>query len=341
MTLDLQTPPSTVAVAETPRALLERLRPRTRGDWAIAIGWTAGLIAVALIPFLGLAPIFAAAVITTMVYIPAAVGQNLVLGNAGLLSMGQAAFVGVGAYTAAILALRFDVDGAVALVAAVVVSAVVGGLVGIPALRLNGDYLFLVSLGFNLIVVDIANSWTHVTGGATGLAGIPLLTLFGANVGSGPAFYFSVLGIVLVSLVLVQILQTSRFGKTMEAIRDDEVAAMSVGIRPAGPKIWYFAVGSGLAGLSGGLLAFHLHFVGPQSFNAMWSLLIFQMAVIGGLGRVTGSVLGAFIIMLLPEIFRPLQDYRQIIVGVLIVVLMVYRPQGLVGKSKITNLIKK
>jgi ABC-type branched-chain amino acid transport system, permease component len=333
--------PMTRLVVEEPKGLVERFRPRTRGDWGIAIGWAIGLVLIALIPFLGLAPIFAAAVITTMVYIPSAVGQNLVLGSAGLLSMGQAAFVGVGAYTAAILALRFDVDGTVALVAAVVVSGVIGGLVGIPALRLGGDYLFLVSLGFNLIVVDLANFWTDVTGGATGLAGIPMLTLFGVDVGRGPAFYFSVLGIVLVALVLVQILQTSRFGKTMEAIRDDEVAAMSVGVRPAGPKVWYFAIGSGLAGLTGGLLAFHLHFVGPLSFNTMWSLLIFQMAVIGGLGRISGSVIGAFIILLLPEIFRPLQDYRQLIVGVLIVVLMIYRPQGLLGKSKITNLIKK
>jgi branched-chain amino acid transport system permease protein len=340
VTTDITTPMARLVVDE-PKGLVERFRPRTRGDWGIAIGWGVGLVLVVLIPFLGLAPIFAAAVITTVVYVPSAVGQNLVLGNAGLLSMGQAAFVGVGAYTAAILALRFDVDGTVALVAAIIVSGVVGGLVGVPALRLGGDYLFLVSLGFNLIVVDLANFWIPVTGGATGLAGIPALTLFGVDVGRGPAFYFAVLGIVLLFLVLVQVLQTSRFGKTMEAIRDDEVAAMSVGIRPSGPKVWYFAIGSGLAGLTGGLLAYHLHFVGPQSFNTMWSLLIFQMAVIGGLGRISGSVVGAFIILLLPEIFRPLQDYRQLIVGVLIVVLMIYRPQGLLGKSKITNLIKK
>ncbi|MET1052708.1 MAG: branched-chain amino acid ABC transporter permease [Mycetocola sp.] len=340
MTLDITAPLSRPLVDE-PKTLVQRLRPRTRGDWGFVISWTVGLILVALIPFLGLPPIFAAAVITTMVYIPSAVGQNLVLGSAGLLSMGQAAFVGVGAYTAAILALRFDVDGTVAIVAAVLVSAIVGGVVGIPALRLGGDYLFLVSIGFNLIVIDLANFWIDVTGGATGLAGIPLLTLFGVDVGRGPAFYFSVLAIVLIFLVLVQVLQTSRFGKTMEAVRDDEVAAQSVGIRPAGPKVWYFAIGSGLAGLTGGLLAYHLHFVGPQSFSPLWSLLIFQMAVIGGLGRISGSVVGAFIILLLPEVFRPLQDYRQLIVGVVIVVLMIYRPQGLLGKSKITNLIKK
>lgn len=340
MTIDITAPISRPLVDE-PQTLVQRLRPRTRGDWGFAISWTVGLALIVMIPFLGLPPIFAAAVITTMVYIPSAVGQNLVLGSAGLLSMGQAAFVGIGAYTAAILALRFEVDGTVALVAAVLVSGILGGIVGIPALRLGGDYLFLVSIGFNLIVIDLANFWVDVTGGATGLAGIPLLTLFGVDVGRGPAFYFSVLAIVLFFLVLVQVLQTSRFGKTMEAVRDDEVAAQSVGIRPAGPKVWYFAVGSGLAGLTGGLLAYHLHFVGPQSFSPLWSLLIFQMAVIGGLGRISGSVVGAFIILLLPEVFRPLQDYRQLIVGVVIVVLMIYRPQGLLGKSKITNLIKK
>lgn len=340
MSIDVTAPVAPVVVDE-PQGLVERFRPRTRGEWIMAVGWAVGIVVLIGIPLVGLPPIYAAAVVTTLVYIPAAAGQNLVLGNAGLLSMGQAAFVGVGAYTAAILALRFHVDGAVALVAAVVVAGVCGGLVGIPALRLTGDYLFLVSLGFNLIVVDLANVATGLTGGATGLAGIPLLTLFGLNVGLRPTFYFAVLAIVLLVLVLVQILQTSRFGTTMEAIRDDEVAAMAVGIRPAGPKVWHFAIGSGLAGLTGGLLAFNLHFVGPQSFNTLWSLLIFQMAVIGGLGRITGSVVGAFIILLLPEIFRPMQDYRQLIVGVLIVVLMVYRPQGLLGRSKITNLIKK
>jgi ABC-type branched-subunit amino acid transport system permease subunit len=255
--------------------------------------------------------------------------------------MGQAAFVGVGAYTAGILAVRFEVDGLVALVAAVVVSGAVGALVGIPALRISGDYLFIVSLGFNLIVMDLARQWVDVTGGATGLTGVPTLALAGIDLGVGAPFYLAVLVIVLGSLVVVKAITTSRFGLTMEAIRDDEVAAISSGIRPAGPKVQFFAIGSALAGLSGALLAYNFGYVGSGSFDVSESLLIFQMAVIGGLGRISGSVVGAFIIILLPELLRPLQDYRLLLAGLVIVILMAVRPEGLLGKTKITNLIRK
>jgi len=303
--------------------------------------WGAVLLVVLLVPVLQLPPIFSAALLLTIIYIPAAVGQNLIIGNAGLLAMGQAAFVGVGAYTAGILAVRFEVDGSIAILAAVLLSAGVGALVGIPALRISGDYLFIVSLGFNLIVMDVARNWVDVTGGATGLTGIPTLTLFGMDMGVGQTFYFSVLVMVLVSLVVVQAITSSRFGLTMEAIRDDEAAAIASGIRPAGPKVQFFAIGSALAGLSGALLAYNLGYVGSGSFDVSDSLLIFQMAVIGGLGRITGSILGAFIIILLPELLRPLQDYRLLLAGLVIVILMILRPEGILGKAKITNLIKK
>jgi branched-chain amino acid transport system permease protein len=312
-----------------------------RGAKATAIGWAAGLIVVIGIPLIGLPPIWSAAVLLTLVYIPAAVGQNLIIGNAGLLAMGQAAFVGTGAYTAGVLAVRFHVDGVIAILAAVIVSAALGALVGIPALRINGDYLFIVSLGFNLIVMDVALQWTDVTGGASGLTGVPTLHLFGADLGVGAPFYLAVLAIVLISLVLTQLVTSSRLGRTMEAIRDDELAAVASGINPTGPKIAFFAIGSGLAGLSGALLAFNLGYVGSTSFDVNASLLIFQMAVIGGLGRISGSVVGAVLIVLLPELLRPLQDYRLLLAGLVIVVLMAVRPEGLLGKAKITNLIKK
>lgn len=331
--------PAPVATVSTPSHML-RL-PTGRGPRMTTLGWVVGLAIVIAIPLLNLAPIYSAAVLITLVYIPAAAGQNLIIGNAGLLAMGQAAFVGTGAYTAGILAVRFDADGSVAILAATLLSGVLGALVGIPALRINGDYLFIVSLGFNLIVIDLALQWIDVTGGATGLIGVPTLRLLGHDLGIGAPFYLAVLAIVLLSLVLVRALTSSRFGETMEAIRDDEPAAIASGINPAGPKVGFFAVGSALAGLSGALLAYNLGYVGSGTFDVTASLLIFQMAVIGGLGRITGSVVGAFIIVLLPEVLRPIQDYRLLVAGLLIVILMAFRPEGLVGKAKITNLIKK
>lgn len=315
--------------------------PLGRGQLMLIAAWAIGLAVVVAIPLLGLSPIWSAAALLTVVYIPAAVGQNLIIGNAGLLAMGQAAFVGVGAYTSAVLAVRFNLDAAVTVPAAMVLAGVIGALVGFPALRISGDYLFIVSLGFNLIVLDLILQGGELTGGATGLTGVPTMHLFGIDLGVGAAFYLSVVGIVLLSLVATQAIASSRFGLTMEAIRDDALAAMSIGIAPAAPKIYFFAIGSALAGLSGALLGYYLGYVGVRSFDVTASLLIFQMAVIGGLGRISGSIVGACIIILLPELLRPLQDYRLLLAGLLIVILMAKRPEGLLGKAKITNLIKK
>lgn len=318
-----------------------RPMPMSRNRMMMIVGWILGLGIVIAIPLLDLPPIWPAAALLTVIYVPAAVGQNLIIGNAGLLAMGQAAFVGVGAYTSAVLAVRYNLDAAVTIPAAMLLSGLLGALVGFPALRINGDYLFIVSLGFNLIVLDIILQWGDVTGGATGLTGVPTMHLFGSDLGVGAPFYLAVVGLVLLSLVVTQAIVSSRFGLTMEAIRDDEVAAVSIGIATAAPKIYFFAIGSALAGLSGALLGYYLGYVGFRSFDVTASLLIFQMAVIGGLGRISGSILGACIIILLPELLRPLQDYRLLLAGLLIVILMATRPQGILGKTKITNLIKK
>lgn len=318
-----------------------RLVPSGRAQIMMVTGWILGLAIVIAIPLFDLSPIWSAAALLTVIYVPAAVGQNLIIGNAGLLAMGQAAFVGVGAYTSAVLAVRYNLDASVTITAAMLMAGFVGALVGFPALRINGDYLFIVSLGFNLIVIDVILQWGDVTGGATGLTGIPTMHLFGVDLGVGAPFYLAVVGFVVLSLVITQAIASSRFGLTMEAIRDDEIAALSVGIATAAPKIYFFAIGSALAGLSGALLGYYLAYVGFRSFDVTASLLIFQMAVIGGLGRISGSVVGACIIILLPELLRPLQDYRLLLAGFLIVILMATRPQGILGKTKITNLIKK
>ena len=307
----------------------------------MVVGWALGLGIVIAIPLLNLTPIWPAAALLTIIYVPAAVGQNLIIGNAGLLAMGQAAFVGVGAYASSILAVRYNLDAAITIPAAMLVAGLIGALIGFPALRISGDYLFIVSLGFNLIVIDVILQGGSITGGATGLTGVPTMHLLGFDLGVGAPFYLSVVGVVLLSLVVTRAIVSSRFGLTMEAIRDDEVAALSIGIPTAGPKIYFFAIGSALAGLSGALLGYYLGYVGFRSFDVTASLLIFQMAVIGGLGRISGSIIGACIIILVPEILRPLQDYRLLLAGLLIVILMATRPEGILGKTKITNLIKK
>lgn len=303
--------------------------------------WGAVVLVTLAVPFLNASPLLIGTIMITLVYIPAALGQNLILGNAGLLAMGQAAFMGVGAYTAAILSVRTDLGGLWTLLAAIVVSGIAGALVGIPALRIRGDYLFIVSLGFNLMLIDMAVKWVDVTGGATGLSISDNLVIAGWDVGFDENFYLVFVAVVLLACFVTWAIGSSRFGKTIEALRDDTPAALSIGIRPDVSRVAIFAIGCALAGVSGWMLTYYLGFVGPPSFRVNVSVLIFEMAVIGGLGRVSGSIIGAIIIIAVPEFLRPLQDYRDIIGGVFIVILMVVRPQGLLGKTKIVNLIKK
>lgn len=294
-----------------------------------------------LLPTMGASPALRGAVLITVIFVPAALGQNLIVGNAGLLSIGQAAFMGVGAYASGILAVRYGVDGAVSFVAAVLASGAAGLVVGIPALRLRGDYLLIVSLGFNLMFIDIVVNWIGVTGGASGLVGIPPLTVFGFDVGTGTPFYYVALAVAGAACLATWVIGRSRFGKTVEALRDDMPAALSVGIRPDHPRIAIFGLGSALAGMSGWLLAANLMFVGPPSFQVLVSVMLFLTAVVGGLGRVAGSIVGVVIIIFVPEMLRPLQDFRDLIGGGLVILLMILRPQGLFGKTMIVNLIKK
>lgn len=303
--------------------------------------WILVSVVVVLLPIVNAQRLWVAAAILTMIYVPAAVGQNLIVGNAGQLAMGQAAFVATGAYTAGFLALHFHLDGTVCILASALVSGLAGALVGFPALRISGDYLFIVSLGFNLIVLDIALQWQPVTGGASGLIGIPQLTVFGVDLGFGRLFYYAVLACAVICCTLTWVITSSRLGRVVEALRDDEIAAAACGVNAVKPRVSTYAIGGALSGVSGALLAFNLSYVGYATFSVTASIIIFQMAVIGGLGRIRGSVLGALIIICLPELLRSLQDYREALGGALIIILMIFRPQGLLGAAKITNLIKK
>lgn len=331
-----------------------RNRRLSSSIYMTALGWTqarrsqvsiavwAGVLLVAVIfPYLSLPKFWLGALVLTICYIPAAVGQNLITGNSGQLAMGQAAFVGIGAFTAGYLATTTSFDGVVILILTCVSAGLAGAIVGFPALRIVGDYLFVVTLGVNLIVIDVALAWESVTGGASGISGVPALQLFGHSVGFGNGFYYASLGLIVLACLATWCLTSSGFGRTVEALRDDEVAAVSIGVRPAFPRTVIFAIGSALAGLSGALLAYNLSYVGYATFDVTASILIFEMAVIGGLGRIPGSVLGAALVILVPEILRPLQPYRELIGGALMIALMIYRPQGLLGYAKITNLIKK
>jgi branched-chain amino acid transport system permease protein len=276
-----------------------------------------------------------------LIYVPLVVGQNLITGNSGQVSMGHAAFYGVVAYVTAILATTYELPTLAVIIASVLVTALLGLIVGLPAIRISGDYLFIVTIGLNLIFLDVAIQWIDVTGGSAGIPGIPLPSFGGLELfGERDFFYLSLMAAAVTTLIAVAITH-SRLGSTIEAARDDPIAAKASGINLTPVRVAVFVIGAGMAGLSGSVFAYYIGFVGPQNFGIAQSLIIFEMAIIGGLGSVPGSIVGAALLIGLPEALRFLQDYRLGLGGLLVVILMAVRPEGLLGRVKVTTLIKK
>lgn len=316
------------------------LSPQRRRRLTVA-GW--GVLAVALtaLPLAVSNRLYLHIGVIVLIHVPLVIGQNLITGNSGQVSMGHAAFYGIGAYVTALAAAEAGLPALLVLPLAAAAAGLVGLVTGLPAIRVSGDYLFIVTIGLNLIFLDVVVQWIPVTGGSAGIPGVPLPTIGPLELRGETAFYYLALVIAVLATAVALLLLHSRFGKTLEALRDDALAAAAVGVDATPIRVSVFVVAAAMAGLSGAVLAYYIGFVGPQSFGIAQSLLIFEMAIIGGLGSVPGSILGALLFVGLPEALRPLQDYRLGLGGVAVVVLMAVRPQGLLGRVKATTLIRK
>ncbi len=258
-----------------------------------------------------------------------ALGLNLITGITGQLSMGHAGFMSLGAYTAAIMSLHFDAPFFVAILAGALMAAAFGFLIGIPTLRLDGDYLAMVTIGFaEIIRVFFLNF--EMGGKAVGLSGIPQTTTFSM-----------VWLIVIIIVVLNTKLLSSRVGRSLYAIRENEIAAESCGINTTRMKVLSFTVGSFLGGLGGGLYAHYMYYINPQDFGFMKSIEILNMVVLGGMGSIPGTILGAVILTLAPEMLRIVAEYRLLFYGALLVILMIFRPNGLLGDVRVYDLKKR
>ncbi len=253
---------------------------------------------------------------------------NLINGFTGQFSIGHAGFMGIGAYISALLSLYAHWPFWLVLVAGALAAAMAGLLIGLPTLRLRGDYLAIATLGFGEIIrVVILN--IPFTGGPRGLPGIPNLTNF-----------FVAEGVMVVSLALLYNLVNSAHGRAFLAVREDEIAAETMGINTTMYKVIAFTIGAGFAGVAGGLFAHHLMFINPASFSFLKSIEILVMLVLGGLGSLTGSVVAAVGLTFLPEYLRQFADYRMVLYSALLIVLMLTRPQGLFGKKELTDLLR-
>lgn len=299
------------------------------GKQVIALRY-ACLLALLILPFF-VRDYFLDVATLVGIYVILALGLNVVVGFTGLLNLGFVAFYALGAYTYALLNTSFSFGFWTALPFSVGLSAIAGFLLAIPALRLRGDYLAIVTLGFGEITRLILNNWDSLTMGPNGISGISAPALFSLSLGKLSYFYYLVLLFALLTLFTTQRVYSSRIGRAWVAIREDELASSIMGINTTMYKLYAFAFGAFWAGLAGAVFAAKMQFVSPESFTFMESVLILCMVILGGAGSLWGVILGAFMLVLLPEMLREIQLYRMLTLGAGLVLLMIFRPQGLFG----------
>ena len=270
---------------------------------------------------------------------------NFIIGYAGIYSMAHAAFFGIAAYAGALIALHVSTSLLVAIPVAMLLCALLSLVISLPSLRVRGEYFVVASLGLQMIAYTVFSEWKTVTGGLGGITGVPVATLFGYPLRSLESFLaVSLVCLAFVTLVIYLLARTS-FGRSLKAIRDNEVAAATFGKNPVIIKTIAVAISSALCGIAGVLYAFHVSFVNPETFTVDQSVLIMAMIIIGGTGTVFGPILGALIIHLLPAGLtyltflpaRELASLQQIIYGAAMVLLMVYRPSGLIGRANLKD----
>jgi branched-chain amino acid transport system permease protein len=280
--------------------------------------------------------------IYTGIYALMAIGQNLITGYVGLLSLTQAGFFAIGCYVTAILSVTYGIDFWVTVPLAGILAAFFGVVIGLPTLRLSGDYLAIATLGFGEIVRNVLNNWDKLTNGPMGIQRIPMITIFGTKISPYAKWGFLVVVwvFVLIAYILFERLASSRMGRALEAVREDEIAASSMGINVTRYKVWAFALGAGIAGVAGSLQATFILSVTPGAFTFMVSIMVLCMVVLGGMGNFAAVILGAFLIQFisyfpqlvgLSNVIPP--QFKQILFGLILVIMMIWRPQGILGRK--------
>lgn len=289
----------------------------------------------------------------TLIYVMLGLGLNVVVGLAGLLDLGYVAFYAVGAYSYALLNAYLGLDFWTCLLISGAMAALFGFLLGFPVLRLRGDYLAIVTLGFGEIIRILLNNMTEITGGPNGIAGIPKPTLFGlqfdrrgdntfheffniAYNSNHKVIFLYLLALILVVLTIFVINRLLRMpiGRAWEALREDEIACRSLGLNPTLIKLSAFTIGAAFAGFAGSFFAARQGFISPESFVFIESAIILAIVVLGGMGSQIGVVLAAIVMTILPELTREFNEYRMLLFGLLMVLMMIWRPQGLLPMNR-------
>ncbi|NWL80652.1 branched-chain amino acid ABC transporter permease [Pseudomonas taiwanensis] len=350
---------------QTPRGevLMQRFETTGSGvhvrqpDYKSRLRWVIPLLIVAAVIF----PFFASkylltVVILGLIYVLLGLGLNIVVGLAGLLDLGYVAFYAIGAYGLALGYEHLGLGFWSALPLSAVAAALAGALLGFPVLRMHGDYLAIVTLGFGEIIRLILNNWLSFTGGPNGMS-VPSPTFFGLEFGRrakdggvpiheflgftyNPNLKFLFIYVVLFLVVLLVLYIKHRLtrmpvGRAWEALREDEIACRAMGLNHVLVKLSAFMLGASTAGLAGVFFASYQGFVNPSSFTFFESALILAIVVLGGMGSTVGVVIAAFVLTVAPELLRTFADYRVLLFGVLMVVMMIWRPRGLIRISRV------
>ncbi|MBN2658460.1 MAG: branched-chain amino acid ABC transporter permease [Spirochaetales bacterium] len=298
---------------------------------------------VAILPFF--ASMYTTSVLTTaLMYVILGLGLNVVVGLGGLLHLGYAAFYAVGAYTYALLHYHFGISFWVALPLGALFSAVLGLLIGFPVLRLRGDYLAIVTLAFGEITRLVLENWNDFSFGPSGIANIARPGIAGIKMKLPQAtifIYFIAIAMVILTIFLVNRLENSRVGRAWEAMREDEIASQAMGIDLTKTKLLAFSIGAVWAGFVGVLFAAKTTFINPASFTVWESIVVLCVVVIGGMGSIPGVVVGALVFTLLPELLRSVSEYRMLVFGITLVIMMIFRPGGLIQKTRKSYKFKK
>lgn len=293
-------------------------------------------IAVAVVllglPLLGLSQYLMRIFIMIGIYSMLGLGLNMLTGYTGQVSLGHAGFYAIGAYTAALLGLKLGVNFVVAAIAGGMLAAFCGLLLGLPTLRLTGTYLSIVTLGFGEIVKMVLMNWDKVTNGTLGLKNIPRPEIFGIELtlANNGLYYLMLALVALVSLACVLIIR-SKIGRAFLSIKEDEMAASMMGIYTTRYKVLAFVVSAFITGLAGAFYASMVGFIDPNSFTFDVSTLIISIVILGGMGTMRGMYLGAAVLIAFPEMSRFMMDYRFVVYGLILVLMMRFRPQGLLG----------
>lgn len=297
------------------------------------------IAAILLLPFFVHKPHIYTLLILIGLYSIITIGLSLLLGYAGQISLGHAAFFGIGAYTSGILTTKATISPWLAIIIGIIITFSLAYLIGIPILKLKGHFLAIATVGFNIIIYVLLVGFSGFTGGPLGLQGIPKLSLFGLDLGNTLYFYYFIWATVIVVILFTTNIVRSHIGRVLRSIGDSEIATQMLGVNIAKYKVFIFAVSAAYASLAGSLYAHYINFIAPPTFNVDFSIILLIMVMVGGVHSIWGAVLGTAVIMFLQEFIRHIgSTYLNIsgpveivVYGLCVVLVMVFMPRGLIS----------